>query len=315
MMTSWHLLSLAMLLLLSITPTVTKLENSMNTNCATKFLLNGNAPQVPDILANGNILNQNRYTSICQTFNNVQQFVTLYDKENRIPVFSAYKYTGQQAGIPNRPNRPNRPNKRNRSNRSNRPNRPNRPNISCRPWKIEAELEYIRNVNMVNDKAEYNHNLQAADTDYNGQRIYDRGHMFPVSLAFSQDDKKATCTLTNTVPQTINCNRGEWRIVESDIGKEINRQCINNNNQIEGFVVTGAQPGNNNLNNRVNIPSHLWSAFCCFNSQTAKWIAGAYRISNIQAGCVRQDLTLAQLSKILSPPGTTYDFFPNSHCP
>ncbi|XP_076023748.1 endonuclease domain-containing 1 protein-like isoform X3 [Genypterus blacodes] len=285
MMTSWHLLSLAMLLLLSITPTVTEVEDSMKTNCATQFLLKEKAPEVPGILENGNILKQNRYTSICQTFNDVQRFVTLYDKENRIPVFSAYRFTGKQGTRPGQ------------------------------PWMIEAELAGKQDVNMVNDNANYNHANQAADADYNGQTIYDRGHLFPVSLAFSQDDKKATCTLTNTVPQTINCNRGKWRVIEDKIGKEMNTECINNNNQIEGFLVTGAQPGKNKLNSQVNIPSHLWSAFCCYNRINNKWIAKAYRVSNIQTGCVRQDLTLAQLSQKLSPPGTKYDFFPNSLCP
>ncbi|KAL0151494.1 hypothetical protein M9458_053199, partial [Cirrhinus mrigala] len=35
-----------------------------------------------------------QYKQICQTLNNVDYFATLYDTDNKIPVYSAYKFEG-----------------------------------------------------------------------------------------------------------------------------------------------------------------------------------------------------------------------------
>ncbi|KAK2863306.1 hypothetical protein Q5P01_002839 [Channa striata] len=106
---TWCLLSLSVLLVLFITPTLPELLQSMS-QCD-GFLLE-KPPQVPDILENGKVKGKNRYKIICQTYENVRRFVTLYDTKNKIPVFSAYKYRGETG------------------------NRPR--NI---PWKIEPQLE------------------------------------------------------------------------------------------------------------------------------------------------------------------------------
>ncbi|KAK2899629.1 hypothetical protein Q8A73_012758 [Channa argus] len=90
---TWCLLSLSVLLL-SISPTETEVVQSMS-DCE-GFLLNENPPQIPDILINGTIMDQNRYKTICQTYENTRRFVTLYDTNNKIPVFSAYKYRGER---------------------------------------------------------------------------------------------------------------------------------------------------------------------------------------------------------------------------
>ncbi|KAK2899628.1 hypothetical protein Q8A73_012757 [Channa argus] len=90
---TWCLLSLSVLLLLSIAPTGTEVVQSMS-DCE-GFLLNENPPQIPGILINGNIQDQKRYKIICQTYKNQTRFVTLYDTNNKIPVFSAYKYRGE----------------------------------------------------------------------------------------------------------------------------------------------------------------------------------------------------------------------------
>ncbi|XP_039677840.1 endonuclease domain-containing 1 protein-like [Perca fluviatilis] len=47
------------------------------------------------ILEDGNIVKPERYKAIRQTYEDQRRFVTLYDTENKIPVFSAYKYRGQ----------------------------------------------------------------------------------------------------------------------------------------------------------------------------------------------------------------------------
>lgn len=167
---------------------------------------------------------------------------------------------------------------------------------------------------MKNDNGKQTYPHQAGTTDYDkNTESLDKGHMFPVSLALSEDDKKSTFTLTNAVPQTLNCNRGKWRIVEQDIKCKMDATCINSNKVIEGFVVTGATPSDDKMLNTVNIPSHLWSAFCCYNSKTNSWQAGAYLVDNIQDGCVSEILTLAELSKKLTPTGSV--IFPQLNCP
>ncbi|XP_051258128.1 uncharacterized protein LOC127364542 [Dicentrarchus labrax] len=233
----WCLLPLAALLLLSIVPTVAEVVGSMS-DCA-GFLLEETPPHIPGILEGGNILNQNRYKPICQTLNNTRSFVTLYDTESKIPVFSAYKYIGK-SNIP-------------------------RPKT---PWKIEPQLENItddKNMRSANRNTTYYY--QAGNIDYNNSRGFNRGHLFPNSYASTKNDKRSTFTLTNAVPQDILFNNGSWANMEQCIKCVLDEYCINNNNITEGFLVTGAQPSTNNfLNNTINIPSMLWSAFCCYST-------------------------------------------------
>uniref|UniRef100_A0A3Q0RJF8 Uncharacterized protein n=1 Tax=Amphilophus citrinellus TaxID=61819 RepID=A0A3Q0RJF8_AMPCI len=202
-----------------------------------QFLLQEAPPQVPGILESGNILNQNQYKPICQTYKNKRRFLTLYDIKKKTPVFSAYKYIGEMEK--------KRPPKQ---------------------WKIEPQI--------------YNH--QAVDTDFRSNGTFDRGHIFPSSHAFTKDDKLATFTLTNIVPQASTFNQGSWNKMERCIKCVMDKYCNNSNGVTEGFVITGAQPSSNNiLNNRINIPSMLWSAFCCYSSNMDMWIAGAHWGDNV----------------------------------
>uniref|UniRef100_A0A3Q4M2R6 Uncharacterized protein n=1 Tax=Neolamprologus brichardi TaxID=32507 RepID=A0A3Q4M2R6_NEOBR len=96
-----HLLPLAALLLLSTVPTETKVVTSVE-DCE-EFFLDQTPPKIMGILVGGNILDQNRYKLICQTFDDTRTFVTLYDTHNKIPVFSAAKFRGSAAGRPSHP--------------------------------------------------------------------------------------------------------------------------------------------------------------------------------------------------------------------
>lgn len=96
-----NLFVLIALLLFCTSPTETKVVKSM-ADCS-QFFLNETSPNIPGILENGNILNQNRYKTICQRLNDETTFVTLYDTENKIPVFSASKYRGCDGGRPETP--------------------------------------------------------------------------------------------------------------------------------------------------------------------------------------------------------------------
>uniref|UniRef100_A0A8C9V2T0 Si:ch211-133n4.10 n=1 Tax=Scleropages formosus TaxID=113540 RepID=A0A8C9V2T0_SCLFO len=60
------------------------------------FFVSAFFPKIPGILEDGTIKNQNRYKAICQYYNGKYRFATLYDTDNKIPVFSAYKFTGTE---------------------------------------------------------------------------------------------------------------------------------------------------------------------------------------------------------------------------
>ncbi|KAA8582736.1 hypothetical protein FQN60_006407, partial [Etheostoma spectabile] len=263
-MTSLKMCSLLLLLLLTIVPTVTEVVRSMS-DCE-GFLLDETPPNVPGILERGNILDQNRYKPICQTFEAKRCFVTLYDTTNRIPVFSAYKYTGSEGKRP-------------------------------KPiWRTEPQLA-LEN--------------QAVRADYTNQG-FDRGHLFPSSYGLTEKDKKSTFTLTNVVPQQPTFNQGSWNRMETCVKCVLDEYCVNSNGLKEGFLVTGAQPGLNNINNRVNIPSRLWSAFCCYSQSEKGWLASAHWGENIPEAKDKylQTKTLAELQDELGIQG-----FPRRPCP
>ncbi|XP_049425366.1 endonuclease domain-containing 1 protein-like [Epinephelus fuscoguttatus] len=279
------LLPLAALLLLSIVPSVTEVVQSMS-KCS-EFLLEQTPPNVPGVLEGGEILDKSRYKVICQTLSNVRTFVTVYDTQNRIPVFSASKYTGVDGGKRPSPN-----------------------------WKIEPQLEDIdSNKNMIPVSKNKTYNNQAGDNDYKDQTVYDRGHLFPCSYGATENDRKATFTLTNIVPQEGIFNKGSWQKMESCVKCVLDEYC-KNNDITEGFLVIGAQPGNDKLKDRVNIPSMLWSAFCCYSQSENTWLASAHWGENIKDSSeYLQTKTLAELYKKLSTQDSVFEVFPGTQCP
>ncbi|XP_060922604.1 uncharacterized protein LOC132996278 [Limanda limanda] len=273
------LLPLLALLLLSAAPTVTEVVASMS-ECDDNFLYQA-PPQIKGILEGGNILDQNRYKPICQTLNNKRTFVTLYDTTNKIPVFSAYNYTGKE--------------------RIDR-------------LMIEPQLEEItlnKNMEVEDDSKCYIH--QAVSGDYSNSPEYIRGNLLPQSYGLTKNHKKSTFTMTNIVPQVKSFNTGSWSNMEKCVQCVLDKYCINNNGKPEGFVVIGARPSNNHLlNNKVNIPSMLWSAFCCYSKSQGP-LAGAHWGDNTEDGeTVLQTKTLAQLHRKL---GGRSEVFPGTNCP
>uniref|UniRef100_A0AAQ6ID00 Endonuclease domain-containing 1 protein-like n=1 Tax=Anabas testudineus TaxID=64144 RepID=A0AAQ6ID00_ANATE len=286
----WCFLPLAVLLLLFISPTETKVVQGM-AQCE-GFLLN-KPPQVPGILEKGQIRKQNQYKLICQTYENKTRFVTLYDTKNKIPVFSAYKYKGDD--------------------------KTGRPQDEI--WKIEPQLENMNgDKNMEDCDAKKTYTNQAGNNDYKNNKDYNRGHLFPSSFGFDKTDKISTFTLTNIVPQAISFNSGSWKKMENYIKCILENYCENNNNNPEGYVVTGAKANEENktLNNRVNIPSMLWSAFCCYSQQNKTWIAGAFMGDNVPDKSKTKYLQMETLEKLyneLSTGNAKFEAFPESRCP
>uniref|UniRef100_A0A3B3CW31 Uncharacterized protein n=1 Tax=Oryzias melastigma TaxID=30732 RepID=A0A3B3CW31_ORYME len=221
-------------------------------DCA-DFLLNQSPPQIPNILKNGKILDQIRYKPICQTYRNTRTFLTLYDTEERIPVFSAIKFV-QDKKPGNRPKN--------------------------RKWMIEP---------------------QASNSDYKNSVRHNRGHVCPSAYASNETTKASTFTLTNVVPQVITFNSGSWEKMETCTKCFMEKFCKNNNGAIEGFVVTGAKPGESKLKDHVNIPSKMWSAFCCYSTSKKAWLASAHWSENVHEpkNSYMQTKTLKELYKEL----------------
>ncbi|XP_047452266.1 endonuclease domain-containing 1 protein-like [Mugil cephalus] len=273
------LLPLAVLLLLSVAPTETTVVKMIE-KCV-KIFVKGNPPNIAGILEGANILDQNRYKPICQTFRNTRTFVTLYDTKNKIPVFSAGKYIGDHEG--------------------------KRPKPS--PWMIEPQLEDTKGDNsMAPENNQETYKNQAVKKDYENKLGYDKGHLFPCCYGFNQIVKTSTFTLTNIVPQNINFNGGTWKNMEQCIKCVMDHYCSNK----EAYVVTGAlHSTGKTLNNRVNIPSMLWSAFCCYNSEKKQWLASAFWGKNTEPESNYLDIkTLGSLHKELG-----IEVFPETECP
>uniref|UniRef100_A0A8C3Y1D0 ENDD1 protein n=1 Tax=Catharus ustulatus TaxID=91951 RepID=A0A8C3Y1D0_CATUS len=174
---------------------------------------------------------------ICQVYQNQYRFVTLYDRTNRIPVYSAYIY---QPGPGNRYN----------------------------SWFVEPQLinqnyrRYMDTEDSIIDtygitSADIGKS-QAIDQDYVDAQGLDRGHLCPSGHQTGDDNKTATFTLTNIVPQYSTLNQGAWKEYEDITMAQKTQGCDTT------YVITGAVPGNTDISNgRVNVPSHIWSAACC----------------------------------------------------
>ncbi|KAL1255144.1 hypothetical protein QQF64_013205 [Cirrhinus molitorella] len=220
---------------------ITEVVDSFST-CSDFFLIQ-QPPVIPGILENSASQDNNRYKLICQNYQNAYKFATLYDTTNKIPVFSAYRYTGYYIGERHF------------------------------PWKIEPQLE-------TSDAAMKKPCVnQASPEDYWRQDQLDRGHLFPNGQTANKITAECTFTLTNTVPQYKNFNKGIWVTMEKTVRNTMNSHCRDkdNVNNILAYVLTGAVPSPANLlNDRVNIPSFMWTVFCCYNHGTKKWTSQAH---------------------------------------
>ncbi|KAJ0055981.1 hypothetical protein NL108_017036, partial [Boleophthalmus pectinirostris] len=159
--------------------------------------------------------------------------------------------------------------------------------------------------NMVPDKCQ----LHATDNNYN------RGLLFPRSYGFSETDKISTFTVTNIVPQEVTFSKGSWNKMETCVKCVMEKYCMNSNNRIKGYLVTGAEPGNKLLNNKTNIPSVMWSAFCCYSSREQRWIASAHWGNNVPEEPTGKYMETETLTQLKLRKSSAFVLFPGSHCP
>ncbi|NWR86542.1 ENDD1 protein, partial [Furnarius figulus] len=208
---------------------------------------------------------------ICQRYSNRYHYATLYDREERIPVYSAYIY---QPG----------PGKRHRT------------------WMVEPqligqnfpkEMETEQNLMQKYKVSQQQINeSQAVYGDYSNLKELERGHLSPAGHQNLQNSKIATFTLTNIVPQNSTLNQGAWNTYEEQTMAQNNQHCKLT------YVIVGAVPGNTYISNgRVNVPSHIWSSACCRTTTHMKtWAAIARNDENHV-----EILTLGQLEDRLAP--------------
>ncbi|KAK2857394.1 hypothetical protein Q7C36_005313 [Tachysurus vachellii] len=230
---------LALVLLLSSFSSLTLMEvvKSFKDVCSDFFIKKENDIIIPTIFPG------DRYKMICQRWKNNYRFATVYDTVRRIPVYSAYTFSGIEQ------------------------------KSRKREWKIEPQLEDITEMIVFPIEAGKIFN-QAVDSDYSGTG-FTRGHVFPYQFAADQDQADSTFTLTNVAPQTEDSNQKWAKQVEAPIRREIKQGCqLDQNHRV--YFVTGVVPGKNwipikrdgkEFQEGINIPSHFWSAYSCTNNK------------------------------------------------
>lgn len=90
---------------------------------------------------------------------------------------------------------------------------------------------------------------------------YTKGHLNPSMHQKTKEDREATFTLTNIVPQRAGSNSGPWSGLENEVLTKFKTFC---NGSM--YVITGVMPYNSEprwINNRVSVPEYMWSAYCC----------------------------------------------------
>ncbi|XP_047441395.1 endonuclease domain-containing 1 protein-like [Mugil cephalus] len=174
------------------------------------------------------------YQPICQRYKNQYRFASLYHRTHRTPLYSAYVLSPADG---------------------------KRPNAT---WMYEPQLAFSgAHPEMEPFHIPVDQNViesQAVLQDYRNSS-FTKGHLNPSMHQKTAEDREATFTLTNIVPQKAGSNSGPWSRLENDVLKKFTTYC-------EGpmYVITGAMPYKSNIpliNNRVSVPEYMWSAYCC----------------------------------------------------
>lgn len=101
---------------------------------------------------------------------------------------------------------------------------------------------------------------QAVLEDYKNSS-FSKGHLNPSMHQETKEDREATFSLTNIVPQKKGSNSGPWSLLENEVQKKFKAFC---NGSM--YVITGVVPYSANdrrISNRVTVPEYMWSAYCC----------------------------------------------------
>ncbi|CDQ61233.1 unnamed protein product [Oncorhynchus mykiss] len=175
------------------------------------------------------------YQPICQRYRNQYHFASLYQRQRRATLYSAYILT---------PGGGKRP--RNK-------------------WMYEPQLAFSGaspEMHSFPRSGPVDQNVvesQAVLQDYINSS-YTKGHLNPSLHHQAPEDRRATFTLTNVVPQRAASNSGPWAQLEAEVRARMGNYCIGS-----AYVVTGALSylSERWMANRVAVPEYMWSAYCC----------------------------------------------------
>ncbi|NXP35509.1 ENDD1 protein, partial [Leiothrix lutea] len=208
------------------------------------------------------------HVKICQQYNKEPRFATLYSTKDKIPLYSAFKFT-----------------KPSQSEEEN--------------WLVEPQIddpendlhEMVHEADVGGTVANLGAN-QALTSDYVGSG-YERGLLNP-SLLNEEDFQVATYTLTNAVPLSPALSKSWHR----DIGKVVEQALIPHCSQTDHlYLLAGAIPSSVQVKGKVSVPESLWLAACC--DAPEGWSLGLVKKINDENSLA--DLTVRELEKQLLP--------------
>ncbi|CAB1460132.1 unnamed protein product [Pleuronectes platessa] len=98
---------------------------------------------------------------------------------------------------------------------------------------------------------------QAVLDDYTESVIFERGQLNPDEHQAHPDDKAATYTLINVVPQVEEFHMGPWKKHEHIIRRRLNNYCRSTAYMVTGVTTSGHTIRRQNIK-RLGIPSYFW---------------------------------------------------------
>ncbi|TRY85271.1 hypothetical protein DNTS_001907 [Danionella cerebrum] len=176
---------------------------------------------------------------ICQRYGDKLRYATLYDSSHRLALYSAYtfkKSDGQKR--------------------------------MDTPWMYEPQLASADeggNMKVLPSTGDIDQLLeesQAVLADYVDAVEFERGPLNPDQHQADNQDKAATYTLTNVVPQISEFLEGPWATYWDTVRRRLNNFCRGTAYVVTGVTLSGMSI-RRGKEDRMAIPKHLWSAYCC----------------------------------------------------
>nr|XP_013033639.2 endonuclease domain-containing 1 protein [Anser cygnoides] len=206
------------------------------------------------------------HVKICQQYNREPRFATLYSTKDKIPLYSAFKYTKAAQN-------------------------------EEESWLVEPQIddpdndqhEMVLEADLVGTVANLGAN-QALTSDYVGSG-YERGLLNP-SLLNEKDFQMATYTLTNAVPLSPSLSKTWHRDIGRVVEQALAPHCSKKDHL---YLLAGAIPSSVRVKGKVSVPEALWLAACCDAAEG--WSLGL--VKKISDENSLADLTVGELEKQL----------------